>query len=173
MELPEGDLAVDQRHRARWANYTPASCPGLTLSVLQALESGVPYAAGNTNGVDPRPVTNPNNAYETPPASTTTTYFFGPRDEFHTEGQIRTDFAANYVYRFPGASRMQLFGQLQVLNVFNQFQPLRVAARSSAPAAPPTPAAEPAAHRHHGADAGHDRRASPRSTCSPRRRSVA
>ena len=122
--FPEGDLAVDQRHRARlWANYTPSFATGLTLSVLQALESGVPYAAGNTNGVDPRPyVTNPNNAYQSPPSSTTTTYFFGPRDEFHTEGQVRTDFAANYVYRMPGASRMQLFGQLQVLNVFNQFQ---------------------------------------------------
>ena len=62
--------------------------------MLQALESGVPYGAVNTNGVDPRPyVTNPNNAYLTPPASTATTYFFGPRDEFHTEGQRRTDFA--------------------------------------------------------------------------------
>jgi len=121
--FPKGDLAVDQRHRARiWANYTPGYLPGLTLSVLQALESGVPYAAGNTNGVDPRPyVTNPGNAYLTPPSSTTTTYYFGARDEFHTEGQIRTDFAANYLYKVP-SSRMQLFGQLQVLNVFNQFQ---------------------------------------------------
>ena len=91
--------------------------------MLQALESGVPYGAVNTNGVDPRPyVTNPNDAYLTPPSSTATTYFFGPRDEFHTEGQIRTDFATNYVLRIPGAGRMQLFAQLQVLNVFNQFQ---------------------------------------------------
>jgi hypothetical protein len=67
-------------------------------------------------------VTNPNDAYLTPPSSTATTYFFGPRDEFHTEGQIRTDFATNYVLRIPGAGRMQLFAQLQVLNVFNQFQ---------------------------------------------------
>ena len=121
---PQGDLAVDQRHRARlWVNYTPGFLQGLTLSVLQALESGVPYGAANTNGVDPRPyVTNPDNAYLTPPASAVTTYYFGPRDEFHTEGQIRTDFAANYVYRVPGATRMQVFGQLQVLNVFNQFQ---------------------------------------------------
>jgi outer membrane receptor for ferrienterochelin and colicin len=122
--FPEGDLAVDQRHRARiWANYSPNFAQGLTLSVLQALEGGVPYAAGNTNGVDPRPyVTNPNNIYLSPPASTVTTYFFGPRDEFHTEGQIRTDLAANYVYRIPGGAGMQLFGQLQILNVFNQFQ---------------------------------------------------
>jgi hypothetical protein len=87
--FPEGDLAVDQRHRARlWLNYNPAFAPGLTLSVLQALESGVPYGAANTNGIDPRPyVTNPGNAYLTPPASTLTTYYFGPRDEFHTDGQ--------------------------------------------------------------------------------------
>ncbi len=122
--FPDGDLAVDQRHRARlWANYNPSFVPGLTLSILQAIESGVPYGAVNTNGVDPRPyVTNPGGVYLTPPASTTTTYFFGPRDEFHTEGQRRTDVAANYVYRLPGAGRLQLFGQLQVLNVFNQFQ---------------------------------------------------
>jgi hypothetical protein len=122
--FPTGDLAVDQRHRARlWVNYTPGFAPGLTLSVLQALESGVPYAAANTNGVDTRQfVTNPNNIYLTPPSSTTTTYFFGARDEFKTEGQVRTDFAGNYVFQVPGASRMQLFAQLQVLNVFNQFQ---------------------------------------------------
>ena len=122
--FPTGDLAVDQRHRGRlWANFSPSFVPGLTVSVLQALESGVPYAAGNTNGVDPRQyVTNPNNVYLTPPASTTTTYFFGPRDEFHTEGQVRTDLAANYVFEVPGASRLQLFAQLQVLNVFDQFQ---------------------------------------------------
>lgn len=122
--FPDGDLAVDQRHRARlWANYNPGFAPGLTLSVLQALESGVPYAAANTNGVDPRPsVTNPGNAYLTPPASTATTYFFGPRDEFHTEGQIRTDLAVNYVNRIPRAAGMQLFAQVQVLNVFDQSQ---------------------------------------------------
>ena len=121
---PDGDLAVDQRHRARlWANYHPGFAPGLTLSVLQALESGVPYAAANTNGVDPRPyVTNPGNAYLTPPASTATTYFFGPRDEFHTEGQIRTDLAVNYLYRIPRAGGMQLFAQVQVLNIFDQSQ---------------------------------------------------
>ena len=61
--------------------------------------------------------------YLTPPASTTTTYFFGPRDEFHTEGQRRTDLAVNYVLSRSGGRRaMQLFAQAQVLNVFNQFQ---------------------------------------------------
>ena len=104
--FPEGDLAVDQRHRARiWVNYNPDFAPGLTVSLLQAIESGVPYGAVNTNGVDPRSfVTNP--GYLTPPGSTATTYFFGPRDEFHTEGQRRTDLAFNYIYRMPRASRV-------------------------------------------------------------------
>ena len=122
--FPDGDLAVDQRHRARlWVNYNPPYVPGLTISFLQALESGVPYAAVNTNGVDPRPyVTNPGNAYVSPPSNTTTTYYFGPRDEFHTEGQIRSDLAFNYVRTVSSRSRVQLFAQAQILNIFNQFQ---------------------------------------------------
>ena len=67
---PEGNLSIDQRHRARlWLNVTPVT--GLTLSVLQALESGVPYSASNqhgafVNGVDARPfVVNP--GYVNPP----------------------------------------------------------------------------------------------------------
>jgi Carboxypeptidase regulatory-like domain/TonB dependent receptor/TonB-dependent Receptor Plug Domain len=122
--FPEGDLAVDQRHRARlWLNYNPSFAPGLTVSVLQALESGVPYGATNANGVDVRPfVTNPNNVYLTPPGSTATSYFFTARDEFHTEGQRRTDLALNYTRQVPGAGRAQLFAQVQVLNLFNQFQ---------------------------------------------------
>ncbi len=122
--FPDGDLAVDQRHRARlWVNYRPGFARGLSLSVLQAIESGVPYGAVNANGIDPRPyVTNPGGAYLTPPASTATTYFFTARDAFHTEGQRRTDVAANYQSRIPGAGRLQLFAQMQVLNVFNQFQ---------------------------------------------------
>jgi outer membrane receptor protein involved in Fe transport len=118
--FPEGDLPTDQRHRGRlWLNVRPI--PELTLSALQILESGVPYGAVNGSGVDPRPyVTNP--GYLVPPPGTITTYYYTARDAFHTEGQLRTDFAANYVRRIPGAGRVELFGQLQVLNVFNQSQ---------------------------------------------------
>ena len=158
--FPDGDLAVDQRHRARlWANYTPGFLPGLTLSVLQALESGVPYGAANTNGVDPRPyVTNPNDAYLTPPSSTATTYFFGPRDEFHTEGQIRTDFATNYILRIPGAGpdaavrtaagveRLQPVPAVRVRQHGVRHRQRRQRRRR-----------QPAAARHDGADARHDR----------------
>jgi hypothetical protein len=119
--FPEGDLSVDQRHRARlWVNYNPTFAPGLTLSLLQSLESGVPYGAINTNGLNPQPyVTNP--GYLTPPTSTVTTYYFTDRDAFHTEGQKRTDLAINYVYRL-ASTRAQLFVQTQILNLFDQFQ---------------------------------------------------
>jgi outer membrane receptor for ferrienterochelin and colicin len=125
---PEGDLSIDQRHRARlWVNVSPWR-PSLTLSVLQALESGVPYSASNQNsatlnGVDPRPyVVNP--GYVNPPDGALTQYFFTARDAFRMEGQKRTDFAAMYTHGIgvtPGR-RVDLFLQAQVINLFNQFQ---------------------------------------------------
>ena len=87
----------------------------------------MPYSASNQNaalfnGVNPQPyVTNP--GYRTPPtAGTTQVPTTRPRDAFRTEGQKRTDLAVNYLHRVPGAGRLQLFGQLQVVNLFNQFQ---------------------------------------------------
>ena len=65
MELPGRRPQFDQRHRARlWVNYGVPRVTGLTLSVLQTLESGVPYgAAEHARGVDPRPfVVNPGGA---------------------------------------------------------------------------------------------------------------
>jgi hypothetical protein len=125
---PTGDLTIDQRHRARlWLNVSPW-VRGLTLSVLQALESGVPYSASNqnaafVNGVDPRPyVTNP--GYLNLPDGATTQYYFTDRDAFHLEGQKRTDFAAMYDYGVGvgGGRSLNLFVQAQVINLFNQFQ---------------------------------------------------
>jgi hypothetical protein len=127
--FPSGDLSIDQRHRARlWLNVTPPKVSGLTLSLLQALESGVPYSASNqngafVNGVDPRPyVANP--GYLNPPDGANTQYFFTARDAFRLEGQKRTDFAALYNYGLGiGGSRMlDFFIQAQVINLFNQFQ---------------------------------------------------
>jgi outer membrane receptor for ferrienterochelin and colicin len=127
---PDGDLVVDQRHRARlWINYGVPRVNGLTLSLLQAIESGFPYGAGgipqsgaSPNGVDPRPyVTNP--GYRTPPSGTGTQYHFTARDAFRAEGQRRTDFAANYAYNVGAGGRtIGLFVQAQVINLFNQFQ---------------------------------------------------
>jgi len=49
-------------------------------------------------------------------------YYYMPRDAFRTEAQIRTDLAVNYVYRIPGARGLEVFGQLQVINLFDQSQ---------------------------------------------------
>ncbi len=124
--FPDGNLSSDQRHRSRfWINYNIPWVQGLALGLVQALESGVPYSASNqngtANGVNPQPyVTNP--GYRTPPDGVSTQYYFTARDAFLTEGQRRTDLAVNYQHRIPGAGRLQVFGQLQVVNVFNQFQ---------------------------------------------------
>ena len=97
--------------------------PGLTLSVLQTLESGVPYGAVNTNGVDPRPyVTNPGNAYLTPPASSTTTYFFTSARRVPHRRPAPHRPRVNYARRSAAGGRMRCSCRLQVLNLFNQFQ---------------------------------------------------
>ncbi|MQA30518.1 MAG: hypothetical protein GEU82_11905 [Luteitalea sp.] len=119
---PDGDLSIDQRHRARlWLNYGLPAVSGLTLSVMQILESGVPYGAMSNAGVNPRPyVTNP--GYLSPPVGTGTLYYFTARDAFRTEGQRRTDLAVSYARSVKGLRGLQFFGQLQVLNVFDDFQ---------------------------------------------------
>ena len=120
---PIGDLSIDQRQRARmWINYGVPKVGGLTLSLLEALESGVPYGAVGLIATQPY-VTNP--GYTTPPGNsggTAVTYNFTARDAYRTEGQRRTDVAANYVYHVRSARNVQLFGQLQIVNLFNQFQ---------------------------------------------------
>jgi outer membrane receptor for ferrienterochelin and colicin len=129
---PEGDLKIDQRHRARlWLTYGVPRARGLVVSVLETLESGVPYGAsnlnttGNFNGVNPRPYVTGAPNYENPPSGASTIYFYTARDAFRTEAQKRTDLAINYSRGIPGVRRMstlQFFAQAQVINLFNQFQ---------------------------------------------------
>jgi outer membrane receptor protein involved in Fe transport len=129
--FPEGDLSTDQRHRSRlWLNYRPSQAPGLILSLLQTLESGIPYGAGGrdaavtgavTSGVDPRPfITNP--GYLNPPTGNDIAYFYTARDAFRTASQFRTDLAANYYFRIPRTQSAELFFQLHVVNLWNQSQ---------------------------------------------------
>jgi hypothetical protein len=116
---PEADLSIDQRHRARlWLNYSVPRAAGLTFSVLQTLESGVPYGAIATGGVNAIPHV-PNPGYLTPLPPNQTSYAFTAPDAFRTEGQRRTDLAINFVQ---GVGRVQLFAQAQILNIFNQSQ---------------------------------------------------
>jgi hypothetical protein len=119
---PEGDLLIDQRHRARlWATYVPpmAGSGTLTLGVLQQMASGTPYGAlaqVNTRNF----VTNP--GYQTPPPAVD--YYFTARDAFHTQAQYRTDLSVNYNYRVAhvGSVHPELFFHGEVLNLFNRFQ---------------------------------------------------
>ena len=119
---PDGDLAIDQRHRARaWATYSPALAEragSLTFGFAQQLASGVPYGA--VGMINPSSfITNP--GYVTPPMAIE--YFFTARDAFRTESTYRTDFSTNYSHRIGvGPSRPELFFHGEVLNVFNQFQ---------------------------------------------------
>jgi outer membrane receptor for ferrienterochelin and colicin len=118
---PEGDLGADQRHRARlWLNYAVPLAAGLTVGLVETLESGIPYSASATSGVTIPAIAGTD--YISPPSGTQTTYFFGPRDQFRTEGQRRTDLSINYDYKLGGARRVGLFVQGQVLNLFNQLQ---------------------------------------------------
>jgi hypothetical protein len=100
---------------------------GITLSVLQALESGVPYSASNqngsfVNGVDPRPwsrIRLPESARR----RQHTVFLHGARcvpagrAEAHrlcSDVQLRLSAG--------GGSKLNLFIQAQLINVFNQFQ---------------------------------------------------
>jgi hypothetical protein len=83
--------------------------------VLEQINSGAPYGAlGSIRTGDY--VTNP--GYVEPPD--TVGYWFTDRDAFRTETMYRTDLSVNYGYRLGG--RNEFFGQIQVLNLFNQFQ---------------------------------------------------
>jgi hypothetical protein len=116
---PEGDLLTDVRHRVRaWAVYDvpiPSSAGSLNVSVLQTINSGTPYGA--VGPVDTKPfITNP--GYVNPPA--TEDYFFTPRDAFHTDKTVRTDFALNYSHKLGVGKRTELFFRGVVLNLFNR-----------------------------------------------------
>lgn len=119
--FPEGDLAADQRHRARiWAAYTlpwARNWAAMTLSGTQTIESGSPYGAAGTIVVSPF-VDAP--GYALPPDFNT--YYFTGRDAFRTESQVRTDIAFNVSRRIGGGRAPEVFANLQVLNLFNQFQ---------------------------------------------------
>jgi hypothetical protein len=118
---PKGDLSIDQRHRSRlWANYNPAWAMGVGVGLLEDLGSGVPYNA--LGPVDARPfVANP--GYVTAQGGPTVDYYFSARDAFHTASYSRTDLAINYRHTLGADPRkIEVFGQAQVLNVFNQFQ---------------------------------------------------
>ncbi len=113
---PEGDLAADQRHRARiWAAWSAfdGERHDLNLSLLQNYWSGTPYGAfGN---IDTRPfVTNPGYA----PAPPSVVYYFTARDAFRTDDITRTDIAVNYAFHV--GRGVEVFLQPEVLNILDE-----------------------------------------------------
>jgi outer membrane receptor protein involved in Fe transport len=119
--FPIGDLASDQRHRARlWGTVRLPWLEGATratVGVVQRIESGTPYGAPGTVRTG-NFVTNP--GYRTPSASVT--YYYADRDAFRTETMMRTDVQLSVSYRPRRLPRGELFALVQLMNVFNQFQ---------------------------------------------------
>jgi hypothetical protein len=124
---PEGDLSADQRHRVRlWGTVRlPISkrFGGVTLGVLEQINSGTPYGALGSIRTGAF-VNDP--GYAEPPD--TVSYWFTGRDAFRTDNMFRTDLSINYEYRLGG--KATLFGQAQVLNVFDQFQLFNLASNA-------------------------------------------
>jgi len=117
---PLGDLATDQRHRARfWGVWTlplDESLGNVSVSVVEQINTGSPYFAAGP--VNPSNYVTNDFGYQSPPPQAT--YFFTDRDGFRTDTVYRTDFAVNYGYRLPNLSTSELFFQFQMWNVFNQ-----------------------------------------------------
>ena len=117
---PTGDLATDQRHRARlwavWQLPIGERAGRVSLSVLEQINTGSPYFAAGP--VNPSTYVTNTFGYETPPPQAA--YFFTARDAFRTDTVYRTDFAVNYAYRLRGLSSAEVFFQTQLWNVFNQ-----------------------------------------------------
>jgi len=116
---PAGDLASDQRHKARlWLTYdVPLSLRvgSLSIGVLEFLNSGTPYGA--VGPVDTRSFL-PNPGYVSPPANEN--YYFTPRDAFRTDTTTRTDFVLNYSHKLGLGKKTELFARGTLLNSFNQ-----------------------------------------------------
>jgi len=123
---PDGDLAADQRHRARlWTVWRPFSTArhNMSVSVLEHYNTGTPYGA--VGNVDTRAsATSPaglivNPGYAAPPASVG--YYFTDRDAFTTDTITRTDFAINYAFKWQLAGAdLEVFLQPEILNAFNE-----------------------------------------------------
>ena len=114
---PRGDLITDQRHRVRVFGaydlpFVPQRIGVMSLGVVQAYDTGVPYGAvGTVRSRDV--VTNP--GYANPPGSVT--YYFTARDAFRTDAIKRTDLSLSISTKIGGFA--ELFLVPQVTNVFN------------------------------------------------------
>jgi len=115
---PVGDLANDQRHKARiLATYVLSgdSWGTLTIGAIQGMNSGTPYGA--LAGVATGRYVPAGLPYRSTPA--TVNYYFTARDAFRTEKAFSTDLALTYGYRLRSLANAELFVKTDILNVFN------------------------------------------------------
>ncbi len=118
--LPVGYLAQDERHRVRaWVGYDvpmPAVLGALNISALQNYDSGLPYSAVqliDLSSYEPS-LLPANSRYVSP--NFEPQYYFSKRGQFRMDNVSSTDLSLNY--RYP-ISRVEIFGEAQMLNVFN------------------------------------------------------
>ena len=116
---PSGDLLTDQRHRGRiWVVWDAINSKhnNLSFSLMESYFSGTPYGAvGAVRSRDY--ITNP--GYINRPS--TVTYYFTPRDAFHTDNITRTDISVTYGFKFPALGKeFEIFVIPAVQNVFNE-----------------------------------------------------
>jgi hypothetical protein len=112
---PSGDLLIDQTHKfalfAVWEAFK-TDRQRLAISARQLYNSGFAYSAIGNVGTRAY-VTNP--GYVSPP--TQVPYFFSDRGDFRTDDISSTSLGFNYSVFF---GNFEIFGQLDVTNVFNE-----------------------------------------------------
>jgi outer membrane receptor for ferrienterochelin and colicin len=118
--LPQGYLAGDERHRARlWVGYDvpmPHILGALNITALQNFDSGQPYSAVQLIDISSyADQLLKNSTYVAPP--TEPQYYFSKRGAYRLDDVSSTNLSVNY--RYP-ISRLELFAEGQVLNVFNR-----------------------------------------------------
>jgi len=122
---PTGDLAGDQRHRVvGWGTFDfwRNEHNSLTAGLVEYFFTGRPYGA--VGAVADRPFVH-NPGYVTPPANVA--YFFTARDAFRTPNINETDLSLSYGFHFGlFAKDVEIFLEPQILNVFNNHDPLTV-----------------------------------------------
>lgn len=114
---PVGWLRGDQRHRLRaFAGYDvplPVAAGALYVSVLQTVDSGLPYSAQAAINVTSYNGVPENRGYAAVPNGV---YYLSDRGELRTDDAYSTDLAVRYSRRVLG---VELFAQGDLLNAFD------------------------------------------------------
>lgn len=125
---PTGYLGADQRHRLKaWVGYdlpVPAIIGRLNMTVLHSYDSGLPYSAAGTIDVDSYPGAPAYGDHLTYSGLYDPTYYFSDRGEFRTPDIHRTDIGVNFSRNIFRA--VEIFAQAEVLNVFDNDNPISV-----------------------------------------------